>query len=839
MAGDGDDEQGSSKRRRLQGSCDACKRKKIRCDSAEMPNNRCTNCISSGIACIHSRAKTQTNDGERLKAAQEYVANSISTTYTPPKDLTTSNHMLLEVCQYARSLEEKLAEAEDKLRSQTTKPPKDPPAPHGVLVDYHSPVIAGCFNETLDPCSGYQRTNRYYGTSSTSQFVKNAIRHVHDGQTYIVGIQRVDFWTPPLWEKFTIMTPALVFPETDLLQTLVHIYFEQVDPVVGILHRPSFERFFAANRHLADRAFGEVVLAICAVASKYCDDPRVFLDDAPRDDEHSAGWKWFAQVRPTSATLDSNQALLQLQKIALGTIFFSGSSTPDECWFHVGVGLRYLKVIGAENPEWYQRPSLTPLDAELYKRVFWMLVFWEYIMTVFKGRVPAITSFKAPLPTTLDYEYWDLPADELAEVEKQHKQAGKTSLNGFLRPYMGLIPLYRDIQQRVYPHDKHAPTNDDIMALDSAVNEWVDSIPEYLKWDPQQDNQTWLDQSAMLYASYYHAQILIHRPFITAPGKDSGTSMNSTFPSMAICANAARSLGHVLETQTRRGRGVVLCPGTITMLFDASVVLLINVWRLGSNNRSNDFNRANADVRNCLKVLRLYERRWRVAGRCCDIITAMLNFGKTRSELKRPRRHDEELEAPQLNPAASTPTPSDGTTTGSSAEPSEAEASPSIGGTQPRPGSVEEQMEALERSMAETDHLFMDANPNPSSMDLGMDFADLMNMRMPIYSTELGQLPVSLPQAQEQQRFPYTVQQQIHQSIQSSLYLPHSDLVDEVPGVLPPELEFLAQSQFVESESQSTSASATDPQGNAFEVPLAPYWDQWSAYILNVGGMQG
>nr|GAT48022.1 predicted protein [Mycena chlorophos] len=71
-------------------------------------------------------------------------------------------------------------------------------------------------------------------------------------------------------------------------------------------------------------------------------------------------------------------------------------------------------------------------------------------------------------------------------------------------------------------------------------------------------------------------------------------------------------------------------------------------------------------------------------------------------------------------------------------------------------GSVEEHimMGTLERSMAETDHLF--ADPNPRS---GMDFTNLMKMRTTMYSTELGQWSVSLdlPEAQEQQQFLYTV----------------------------------------------------------------------------------
>ncbi|KAJ6463714.1 hypothetical protein C8R47DRAFT_79586 [Mycena vitilis] len=44
----------NSKKRRLQGSCDRCKKKKVKCDSAEMPGNRCTNCLNSHNDCTHA-----------------------------------------------------------------------------------------------------------------------------------------------------------------------------------------------------------------------------------------------------------------------------------------------------------------------------------------------------------------------------------------------------------------------------------------------------------------------------------------------------------------------------------------------------------------------------------------------------------------------------------------------------------------------------------------------------------------------------------------------------------------------------------------------------------------
>jgi hypothetical protein len=56
------------------------------------------------------------------------------------------------------------------------------------------------------------------------------------------------------------------------------------------------------------------------------------------------------------------------------------------------------------------------------------------------------------------------------------------------------------------------------------------------------------NQSALLHAYYYHIQILIHRPFIPSPRKPSPLS----FPSLAICANAARSCSRVIDIQRHR-----------------------------------------------------------------------------------------------------------------------------------------------------------------------------------------------------------------------------------------------------------------------------------------------
>jgi hypothetical protein len=58
-----------------------------------------------------------------------------------------------------------------------------------------------------------------------------------------------------------------------------------------------------------------VVLAVCALASRYSDDPRVFLER--ENSEHTCGWRWFRQIEPFKALSLSEPGLCRLQWIAV------------------------------------------------------------------------------------------------------------------------------------------------------------------------------------------------------------------------------------------------------------------------------------------------------------------------------------------------------------------------------------------------------------------------------------------------------------------------------------------------------------------------------------------
>ena len=122
-----------------------------------------------------------------------------------------------------------------------------------------------------------------------------------------------------------------------------------------------------------------------------------------------------------------------------------------------------------------------------------------------------------------------------------------------------------------------------------------------MRWDPKRQDLTFFNQSATLYTQYYQLQIAVHRPFIPSPRKPSPLS----FPSLAICTNAARSSIHVLDVQARRSGE----PSYFNQmsLFTAGIVLLLNIWGGKRSGLSLDPSKEMADVHKCMKMLRQLE----------------------------------------------------------------------------------------------------------------------------------------------------------------------------------------------------------------------------------------
>ncbi|KAJ7020005.1 fungal-specific transcription factor domain-containing protein [Mycena alexandri] len=675
-----------SKRRRLRGACDICKARKIRCDSAKMPGNVCSNCVTFNSHCTHqglaksnsgskksspglgfSSAEDLDPDAYNGKTASEHVGAILiqSTAYIADRDL---RNILLDVARYSRKLELELKDYKRSASVDSNPPPSGnmDSSRNGAVVDSSPDGILVLCDELQGLAMFNATGSRFFGRSSSFYLLQTAqqFKEDHDGPNVRQPdpIRRTQFWFSP-WELSpSPPAPVYHFPPDDLLNSLVATYFNRINIIMALLHRPTFERSIASGLHLLDNSFGSVVLAVCALASRYSDDPRVVLEGT--NSRLSAGWEWFRQIQYPGRDFYLARTLYDVQRLFLSVAYLQGTCSQEACWVLVAIGIRNMQDIGTHMQKrrvtpWGSNPNTKPvirtIEEELYLRVFWLLICSDAVISAFLGR-PRVTrddDYDIDYPVECDDEYWDHPDPN----QKFQQPEGKPSIYAFSVAYMKLTEILGTAQKTIYSVKRSQRGTEwgqtAVVDLDSALNGWLDAIPDHLRWDPNREDETFATQSACLYTAYYHVQIQIHRSFIPSPTNDA--PLSSTFPSLAICANSARSCSRVMESQAAK-RGVIAHPQVVSALMDSAVFLLLNVWGARRSGVSADPQRAAIDVQKCVRVLKMYEVSWQVAGRYCDTLftigNQLISNPPAASARTRKRTRSAEAQAITVSPPA-------------------------------------------------------------------------------------------------------------------------------------------------------------------------------------------
>ncbi|KAJ7091950.1 fungal-specific transcription factor domain-containing protein [Mycena belliarum] len=652
-----------SKRRRLRGACDTCRQRKIRCDSTKMPGNVCSNCIAFNSPCTHHNYAAKKNVASRprvaasevetdlqlaqkldpdVKTAEEHVQAILvqSTAYIATRDLRNT---LLDVARYSRSLEQQIETLKSKLNtsqdaqlsvSRDSSMALSPPSTTDKDVADH----ADSTPEGLVLCDEFEALaldnarNRYFGRSSGFYLIQTAreMKQMHDGPNVLQPkpVRRPEFWHSPWEERLPAPPPVFRFPPRDLLDSLVSIFFKRINILVFLLHEPTFRGDIVRGLHLVDPPFGAVVMGVCALAARYSEDPRVVLEGT--NSRLSSGWAWFRQLQDYHYRTDTTHdapTLYQLQLICLWILYAQGTCSPESCWTMVAVGIRHVQELGLHMRSRFDRATMTVED-ELLKRAAWVLIISDSLISSFLGRPRVMhdNDYDLDYPVDCDEEYWGNP-----DPRKRFQQPeGQPSMQAFIVSYCKLTEILGMAQKTIYSVGRGKRfrgagwSQSAVAELDSALNQWVDTIPDHLRWDPHREDETFATQSACLFTAYYHVQIQIHRTFISSPSNDA--TLATTFPSLAICANSARSCSHIMEAQAAK-HGLVAHPQAVSALMDSAIVLLLNVWggHRTSTGPAPDPYRAATDVQKCINVLKMYERRWQIAGRYCDSLFSVGN----------------------------------------------------------------------------------------------------------------------------------------------------------------------------------------------------------------------
>ncbi|KAG9026808.1 hypothetical protein FRB95_008476 [Tulasnella sp. JGI-2019a] len=476
---------------------------------------------------------------------------------------------------------------------------------------------------------GDTRGGIFFGKSSGASLVRAALalketvswnaKKIHDACRYVEGGSRPKFWKASPWEWMAAASPAiesLWFPPLDLARTLIDHCFNDVMPLTPVVHRPSFEKQYAAEKHRTDLDFARLLLVVCSVGARTCKDARVCLTSPEGEIEwNSAGWIYFAQVHQMTKPILASAKLVDLQIMALSATYLEGTAAASGAWLMNGIALRFAEDLGAHRETVYA--STHAFDNQMWKRTFWCLIQKDREMSISLGRPMCINDedIDVQFPLEVDDNGWD-------ETKQAWEQpVGKPSQLAFLVQQSKLASILANCMRTVYCINKSKIRlgfvgagweQDKVSELDSALNEWQEALPDHLGWDPHM-GPTFYQQAATLRITFYYIQINIHRPFIQL---SSASRRGLSLPSLAVCTNAARSIAHILETTMEMPSPPVF--GLASLL--SGVMLMISIWEGRRSGLNVDMTRQIAGVQTCMRYLKKWEDRYHLSGRLYDIL---------------------------------------------------------------------------------------------------------------------------------------------------------------------------------------------------------------------------
>lgn len=670
------------KKRKIERACDACRRRKTKCDGPHMPDNVCTNCVQNRKTCSYVEASkprgppkayiTGLEDRlERMEALlkrlrpeadfSEELGSPVirdSWKHDPDSERRPSPHEKssspivplrahgspsvgaglpvgssgvsvrsrrsagtprtdtdLSSDAYTSSESEEVGELSlSRGMKRLTIRGLEPAQEHCSLVDsqvrFHGK--SSCF-KLIEPTRKLreEHMNRIFQESYSTDVESGQGSRSSPESTSSVSftpIRRPEFWTTPSWElafegfqdRLETLCHLLTkeFPLPDLADSLIDLFFLHINPQCPLFHRPTFERQWREGLQEKDPWFGCLCLSLFAVASRWCDDPRVLdghgydIPEAETPDEECkwqrAGWKYFnaaVDVHRDSRSLFHPPGLFEVQTMSLLGMFLRGTAFHPVAWLFISIGLRKAQDVGAHRKKVYgAKPSV---EEELWKRAFWVLVLYDRIGSAALGR-PCCSGeedFDVDLPLEVDDEYW-----ETEDPEKAFQQPpGKPSKIAAFNSYLKLTKISAYALRTIYALDRSKllvsaarPRWQEVLNhLSAAMTEWVDSVPPHLQWSPHMEDPYFANQSVTLYTSYYLIHILIYRPFL--PGSlrslsNSPPHANMPVPCIAVCINAGKSCAKILRSQIQQGISNI--PTLICGSHMCAAILLMHFWDL-------------------------------------------------------------------------------------------------------------------------------------------------------------------------------------------------------------------------------------------------------------------
>ncbi|CAK5281743.1 unnamed protein product, partial [Mycena citricolor] len=429
-------------RRNVSRACDACRRRKTKCDGPSLTDHICSLCRIQNKTCTYQEASTPrgppkayiTNLEDRLERlevtlAQRHPGVDLTAQLGPPIPRGSWRENPDSVPSSRRRIRNPAIESSPPLTSLRFST--------DVLrtIDSDETSSEGTSSEDeLDTGLKDERrpyvdnAARFFGESSTMGIAARAgfyrSQHLGVSSGATSGVRRSYFWRPLPWEQeyesrnspSSDMVDSLLseFPSPALAQELIELYFNRVNSQLPLLHQPTFERQYNRDQlHKHSPWFTCVCLGVFAIASRWSNNIAV-LSPEDADGEQNwtrAGWRFHSaamRVHNHMPSLFLPPSLEEIQSLSLlSTYLRSSRGNHAVSWIVISLALRKAEDRGIHRRRLYNHEPNA--EEELWRRAFWCLVAYDRFGSAILGRPPAVGEDDFDLDPCLevDDEYWE------------------------------------------------------------------------------------------------------------------------------------------------------------------------------------------------------------------------------------------------------------------------------------------------------------------------------------------------------------------------------------------------------------------------------------------------
>ncbi|KAJ1994166.1 hypothetical protein H4R33_000397 [Dimargaris cristalligena] len=526
------------KRQRVSRACDACRKKKVKCDGV---SPICTNCQLLENVCTYK-------DTAKKRGPPKGYIDAIESKLTRMENLLAElvdgeGQVQPQVLTELRTLRLDNPIIKNKKtghphtaaegRAQRLEPRKHP------ITDSGSPEFES--RGTASPHGPYERE-----TVLRSNVAMNHLAVDEFGNQRYCG-QSSGMWLLRESTKFqrgilvgkraTLLNSPRKCPYTDVSQVprevelaLIRGFFEHIYPIFPIVLP---RQFWNAYHDPADPISLLLKYSMFACVSKFVD-----LDDILHGTNDLLAILYFDTLRPYLMHNLFTSSITMVQSLILLCIYQHGCLTMKG-WKYNGMAINLAYDLGLHrDPERMGLARMSEQDCELRRRIWWSCYTLDTIGSASLGRPPVVKSMG------FDTEFCKLDEDAefVAAIIDQRivgpvtdstiippadrrRQELPFSISRHSKYLLTLVHLANRTMNQVYGYqsvflkDDHHPIifNIPVAQLDKQLRSWLINLPPELKYSPSDYLKL---QPAphrfitMMHSIYHHTLILIHRPFL-------------------------------------------------------------------------------------------------------------------------------------------------------------------------------------------------------------------------------------------------------------------------------------------------------------------------------------